>query len=74
MFASFGIISYLCSIKLKNNRNMKKTFIAIIALLLTVTANAYDFVYNGIYYNLKGDGSLEVVGSSTTNVDSVVVV
>lgn len=38
-------------------------------MLLTVTANAYDFIDNGIYYNLKGDGSLEVVGSSTSNVD-----
>ena len=34
-----------------------------------MTANAYDFSYSGIYYNLKGDGSLEVAGSSTTNVD-----
>jgi hypothetical protein len=48
---------------------MKKLLLLFVAVLLTMTANAYDFSNNGIYYNLKGDGSLEVVGSSTTNVD-----
>ena len=48
---------------------MKKLFSLLVTMLLPLMASAYDFSNNGIYYNLKGDGSLEVVGSSTTNVD-----
>ena len=36
---------------------------------ITETADANTFIENGIYYKLKSDGSLEVKGSSTTNVD-----
>ena len=48
---------------------MKKLLSLFVAMLLTMTANAYDLEFNGIYYNLKADGNLEVAGSSTTNVD-----
>jgi len=48
---------------------MKKLLLLFVAVLLTMTVNAYDLLNNGIYYNLKGDGSLEVVGSSTAYVD-----
>ena len=48
---------------------MNKKLFLLLAMLLPLMASAYDFSNNGIYYNLKGDGSLEVVGSSTTNVD-----
>ena len=46
-----------------------KKLLLFVAMLLPMMASAYDFTIDGIYYNLKGDGSLEVVGSSTTNVD-----
>ena len=48
---------------------MKKLLSLFVAMLLAMTANAYNLEFNGIYYNLKGDGSLEVAGSSTNNVD-----
>ena len=48
---------------------MKKLLLLFVAVLFTATAHAYDLENNGIYYNKKSDGSLEVVGSSTTNVD-----
>ena len=48
---------------------MKKLLLLFAAMLLPLMASAYDFSDNGIYYNFKGDGSLEVVGSSTTIVD-----
>ena len=50
---------------------MKKLLLSVVAMLLTVTANAYDLTLNGLQYNLKSDGSLEVAGlsSSTTKAD-----
>lgn len=48
---------------------MKKLLLLFAAVFFTVTAHAYDLANDGIYYNKKSDGSLEVVGSSTTNVD-----
>ena len=48
---------------------MKKLLLLFVAVLFIVTAHAYDLSNNGIYYNIKSDGSLEVVGSSTTYVD-----
>ena len=32
---------------------MKKLLSLFVAMLLTMTANAYDLEFNGIYYNLK---------------------
>ena len=47
---------------------MKKLLLSFVAMLLTLTANAYDFEDNGLYYNLKSDGNLEVAGlASWTN-------
>ena len=46
-----------------------KKLLLFVAMLLPLMASAYDYSNNGIYYNLKGDGSFEVAGSSTTNVD-----
>ena len=41
---------------------MKKLLLLFVAVLLTMAANAYDLSNNGIRYNIKGDGTLEVVG------------
>jgi len=47
---------------------MRKLLLTFVAMLLTLTANAYDFEDNGLYYNLKSDGNLEVAGlASWTN-------
>jgi hypothetical protein len=47
---------------------MKKLLLTFVAMLLTLTANAYNFEDNGIYFNLKSDGNLEVAGlASWTN-------
>ena len=50
---------------------MKKLLLLFATIQLSVVANAYDFTDNGIYFNLKGDGSLEVTGlaSWTTRAD-----
>ena len=50
---------------------MKKLLLLFVTIQLSVVANAYDFTENGIYFNLKSDGSLEVTGlaSWTTRAD-----
>ena len=47
---------------------MKKLLLSFVAMLLALTASAYNFEYDGIYFNLKSDGNLEVAGlASWTN-------
>ena len=47
---------------------MKKLLLSFVAMLLALTASAYNFEDNGIYFNLKSDGNLEVAGlASWTN-------
>lgn len=54
---------------------MKKEFyirlIGLLSLLFCIPVHAYDFSDNGIFYDLKGDGTLEVTGlaSWTTRAD-----
>jgi len=45
---------------------MKKQVLILVTLLLPLVASAYDLVDDkGLFYNLKGDGTLEVVGLDT---------
>lgn len=47
---------------------MKKLLSLFVAMLLPMMASAYDFEDNGLYFNLKSDGNLEVSGlASWTN-------
>ena len=50
---------------------MKKLLLLFATIQLSVVANAYDFTDNGIFFDLKSDGSLEVTGlaSWTTRAD-----
>ena len=41
---------------------MKKLLLLFATIQLSVVANAYDFTDNGIFFDLKSDGSLEVTG------------
>ncbi len=43
---------------------MKKTFFLLIALLFTLSSWAYDFVDNGIYYNITGTNAVEITYSA----------
>ena len=43
-------------------RIMKKLFSLWAAMLLPLMANAYDLEDKGIFFNVKGDGTLVVVG------------
>ncbi len=42
---------------------MKKLFLASVFALLSLCANAYDLEVDGIYYNITGDKTVEVVRS-----------
>ena len=45
---------------------MKKQILLFVAMLLPLMASAYDLSDSkGLYYNRKGDGTLEVVGLSS---------
>ena len=46
-----------------------KQLLLFVMTLLPMMVNANDLSDNGIYYKIKSDGSLEVMGSSTANVD-----
>ena len=51
---------------------MKKQVLILVTLLLPLVASAYDLVDDkGLFYNLKDDGTLEVVGldAGTTTAD-----
>ena len=41
---------------------MKKLLLLFIATMLPIMADAYDYADKGLHYNIKGDGTLEVVG------------
>ena len=48
-----------------NRINMKKLLFLFLVNLLPLAVCAYDFSDNGLFYNLKSDGTLEVTGLAT---------
>lgn len=55
----------------KLSESKKKLLLLFVTIQLSVVANAYDLTDN-IFYNIKGDDTLEVVGldAGTTTADS----
>ena len=45
--------------------SIKTLLIGFLAFIISLPVFAYDFTDNGIYFNLKSDGTLEVVGLAT---------
>ena len=68
MFGVFADFSYLCTWKKECDMrigSIKSILIGFWALVVSLPVFAYDFADNGIYLNLKSDGTLEVVGLAT---------
>ncbi len=53
---------------------MKKLFSLILSLAICLSAFAYDFEVDGLYYNIINDGEVEVTSGDVSYPDSVVVI